>query len=369
VLVVGGTGPSGVSVVNGLIERGHLVTILHRGLHEVVFIADVEHIHADPHFKEPLEDALAGRQFDVTLCLYGRVRLVADVMRHRTDRFLSISGVFYDGWVDGQAFVRRDDGERWTVDYTHGHDPVTEDEPSEITGTFAARAVETEALVLGAHEQGGFAGTVLRFPQMYGPRQPAPLEWCLVRRARDGRRRVIVPDGGLALHTRLYSENAARGVLAAVDNADSTASEVFNIGDDAPISIREWITTVGSLLGHDFDMVSMRLEDATPSYPYALYPWRAGHRVLSVDKAKRVLGFDPLPTDLGMARTIEWYLEHPLDASGEDERKLGDAFDYVVEDEMVAEVSASSARIRMLTGSMRYEHSYDHPDRPIAPPT
>lgn len=44
VLVVGGTGPSGVSVVNGLIERGHVVTILHRGVHEVDFLEPVEHL-------------------------------------------------------------------------------------------------------------------------------------------------------------------------------------------------------------------------------------------------------------------------------------------------------------------------------------
>ena len=34
ILVIGGTGPSGPLIVNGLVERGHSVTILHTGRHE-----------------------------------------------------------------------------------------------------------------------------------------------------------------------------------------------------------------------------------------------------------------------------------------------------------------------------------------------
>ena len=41
VLVVGGTGPSGPHVVQGLLERGHDVTILHRGVHEPAGLPDV----------------------------------------------------------------------------------------------------------------------------------------------------------------------------------------------------------------------------------------------------------------------------------------------------------------------------------------
>ena len=37
-LVIGGTGPTGPFVVNGLLERGHDVTICHTGNHEVAEI-------------------------------------------------------------------------------------------------------------------------------------------------------------------------------------------------------------------------------------------------------------------------------------------------------------------------------------------
>ena len=48
-LVVGGTGPTGPYVVNGLVNRGFQVTILHTGRHESEIIGpEVEHIHSDP---------------------------------------------------------------------------------------------------------------------------------------------------------------------------------------------------------------------------------------------------------------------------------------------------------------------------------
>ena len=56
-LVVGGTGPTGPFVVNGLRDRGYDVAILHTGNHEVETIPpEVEHIHTDPFD----EDATAG---------------------------------------------------------------------------------------------------------------------------------------------------------------------------------------------------------------------------------------------------------------------------------------------------------------------
>ena len=50
ILVVGGTGPTGLPIVQGLVEHGHDVTILHRGLHEHPQTPpQVTHLHADPY--------------------------------------------------------------------------------------------------------------------------------------------------------------------------------------------------------------------------------------------------------------------------------------------------------------------------------
>ena len=91
-LVIGGTGPSGPYIVNGLLARGHEVTILHGGQHEVEFDQEIEHIHTDPHFAETLAPALEGRSFDIVLATYGRMRIIAELMKGKTGRFIGAGG-------------------------------------------------------------------------------------------------------------------------------------------------------------------------------------------------------------------------------------------------------------------------------------
>lgn len=56
-LIVGGTGPSGPFLANGLIERGYQVTIFHRGTHEIPeIVPEVAHIHGDPHFRKTIRE-------------------------------------------------------------------------------------------------------------------------------------------------------------------------------------------------------------------------------------------------------------------------------------------------------------------------
>jgi nucleoside-diphosphate-sugar epimerase len=66
-LVVGGTGPTGPHVVRCLLERGHDVTIFHRGAHEPPDLPGVEHVHGDPHFPESISAALGSRAFDLVV--------------------------------------------------------------------------------------------------------------------------------------------------------------------------------------------------------------------------------------------------------------------------------------------------------------
>jgi len=93
-LVVGGTGPTGPFLVNGLLQRGYEVSILHRGTHEIPEIPpEVEHLHADPHFRETLDQALAGRTFDLVIATYGRLRFVAEALVGKTPGLLGLAGL------------------------------------------------------------------------------------------------------------------------------------------------------------------------------------------------------------------------------------------------------------------------------------
>jgi len=104
-LIVGGTGPSGPFLANGLLERGYQVTIFHRGTHEIPeIVPEVTHIHGDPHFRETIEAALGDRTFDVVIATYGRIRFVAEALSGKTPCFIAIGGVpSYRGLADPSA--------------------------------------------------------------------------------------------------------------------------------------------------------------------------------------------------------------------------------------------------------------------------
>jgi nucleoside-diphosphate-sugar epimerase len=223
VLVVGGTGPTGPHVVQGLLARGHDVSIFHRGVHESPQLAEVEpveHIHGDPHFRPSIDDAVGSRSFDIVVAMYGRVKLLAAAFARRCQQFVSIGGVpVYRGFFPSVGTPGL------PIPVTELH-PVVEDESDDPARRFSRLLAETEEVVFARHP----GATVFRFPMIYGPYNARPIEWSVVRRVRDGRRHMILPDGGFQIHSRCAARNAAAFVLAAIDRPDAAAGQVYNCG-------------------------------------------------------------------------------------------------------------------------------------------
>ena len=324
-LVVGGTGPTGMPIVRGLVERGYAVTILHRGLHERDDTpATVEHVHCDPYDDASLAEGLGTATFDVTLAMYGRLRSVARILAGRTGHFVSVGGVpAYRGWMNP-----------WLHDPAGVPVPVAEDaetvaEPGEDEKGF--RIARTEEAVFEHHPHAAH----FRYPYVYGPWQLAPREWCIVRRVLDGRERIVVADDGLTLHHHGFTENLAHAVLLAVAAPDAAAGLVFNIGDEEVLSVRQVVELVAAALGHRFEIVSMPYDLAIPARPLLAQPLPT-HRVLDLSRVRSVLGYrDVVPAREAIGHTARWLAEHPHAPGEVEEQVLTDPFDYAAEDRLV----------------------------------
>jgi len=357
-LVIGGTGPTGPHIVDGLLARGHDVTIFHRGTHEPAALADVEHIHGDPHFRESIDEALGTRDFDIVLAMYGRIRHVAPALSGRCERFITIGGVpVYRGYFP------RAGSPGLPVPVTEEH-PVVRDAGDDAALQFSRRLTEAEDLAFAAHP----GATILRFPMIYGPNNARPHEWSVVRRVRDRRPRMIVPDGGLQIHTRCAARNAAAFVLAAADHPAAAAGQVYNCGDPALWSLRQWIETIAGLLGAELELVAIpgdiAVEAATTLLPLA--GTTAPHCILSTAKAERELGYRPVIDPLrALEEVLEWYQAHPgLDHDASP--SLTDRFDYASEDALIARYQASAGPVRDAVGQRTAPpvHSMPHPKVP-----
>jgi len=328
-LVVGGTGPTGPFIVNGLRARGYRVSVFHRGTHEVPEIPeDVEHIHGDPHFRETIDEAIGSRTFDLVVATYGRLRHIAEAMVGRTDRFIAVGG-----FASYRGFIQPTDLKPAGLPI-----PVSEEATlvaSEDEQRFSWMMVSAEKAVMEAHPE----AALFRYPYVYGPHQIVPREWCVIRRILDGRRQIIVPDAGLALVTHGYAENLAHAVLLAVDHPEASSGQIYNCGDDRQLTLAQIVEVIARTLGQEIELVSMPRQLALPARPLALVGYH--HTLLDLTKIRAQLGYrDVVPAAEALARTARWYVEHPPERGGEIEERLGDPFDYPAEDELISRYQA-----------------------------
>ena len=351
-LVVGGTGPTGPFIVNGLRERGYTVTIFHRGTHEIPEIPDdVEHIHGDPHFAETIDAALAGRTFDLVIATYGRVRLLAAALAGRIGRFIGIGGyAAYRGWVDPHA-----------LDPPGMSSPVPEDAPvvaSEAEQRFAWLIAQTEQVVLEHHP----TATVFRYPYVYGAYQIRPREWSVIRRLLDGRREIILPHYGLSLSTHGWAGNLGHAVLLAVDKPDVSAGRIYNCGDLEQLTLGQIVEVIASSLDRKVEVIPVPYEVAGTLKAMVLSP--LGHQLLDLTRIRTELGYrDVLDVRTALAQTVRWYVDHPPAAGGDIERALGDPFDYAAEDRLIAAYRQGLALMQAASESTSEIawHPYAHP--------
>jgi nucleoside-diphosphate-sugar epimerase len=361
-LVIGGTGPTGPAVVEGLAERGYQVTILHAGLHEVEFaVPGIRHIHEDPHFQETIERGIGRDQFDLVVAQYGRLRVIADVFAGRTGRLIAIggaTGIFAGpedsrwGEIGRPALFPEDVG---IYETTAGPDGSRK---------IGLRMVQAMDNLFSRHAAGDYSATYVMYPVNYGARNPGPYDWSIVRRILDGRSQYIIADGGLKLESRVYSENAAQAVLLTVDSPDIAAGKRYSVADLFTYTMRQRIEFIAAHLGHELRLVDMPYDLAWPCHPY----WRRTreHRLCTSNLIRAELGYaEATPPDEGMSRTIDWLVANRPSAGGEAEQQIGDPFDYESEDAIIGAWEHSGATSVAVESRLPSAgHQYRHPKAP-----
>jgi nucleoside-diphosphate-sugar epimerase len=326
-LVIGGTGPTGPFIVDGLLARDYQVTIYHRGTHEIEFSGHVEHIHGDPFSRDDLQRDLTAPRFDIVVSNYGRLRYIAQVLAGRTPRFIGITSP--GGYLGFRDDVHNPDG--LAV-------PISEDatliEDRNIDN-FGFLIADTERQLMAAHQRGDFQVTILRYPRVYGPRQLIPDMWPIVKRALDRRPHIVVPGDGLRIRALGFAENMAHTVLLAVDKPQS-AGQIYNVGDERYLTLKERVSLIAKFIGHRWKVVEAQHPWAEAiAYSYAGPTY---HTMLDTSKIRAELGYrDVVPAEEGLRRTVAWLVENHSTVITERAAKvLGDTYDYAFEDRFIA---------------------------------
>ena len=379
-LVIGGTGPTGPLVVEELISLGFEPTILHRGTHEIEALRDdLEHIHADPHFAEAMDDALAGRSFEVAVASYGRLRLTAQALIGKCEHFIGISGVAaYPGYfttTDHSVTSRLLRPE--AMNYATETDAPSSDHRvrAELSRCcpshgFTAKILDAESAVLANAAENHYTATILRYPMLYGPRNLTPWEWHVVRRVLSNRNQILLPEGGHQVHSRLSAWKAASVVGQVLSYRDQIEDGVYNCSDVNLYSLRQWVERIGAMMGTELEVHSVPFPIAGPARH--MLPYRGAtstHAVVSTEKIRNSLSATAQDDDdVWLERTIEWVCSTWERNSPQWERNIGD---YNPNDDdhylaLIGELNNRHSPVGILTEPAQTMpmHPYPHPSTP-----
>ena len=358
-LVVGGTGPTGPYLVNGLIARGYEVAMMHRGTHELdENPPEVEHIHTDPHFRETIDPFLEGRKFDIVIATYGRIRVIAEALIGITPRLITIGGPpSYRGMFNPQD------------NFPPGMPIPTPENAQRIESSeeasFGWLIRQTEDTVLGYHAAGHYNASLFRYPMVYGPNSIGSMEWLIMKRVQDKRRQIALPDFGLSVVSRGYAENMAHAVLLAVDNPKASAGKIYNCADDQAITVAHWVQMIARAMDWEFEICGIPDAYAHTSRDFLPLDTSTNHQLMDLYNIKNDLGYrDIVPVQKAIPLTVEWMLKHRPDNEGRFTHKA-DPLNYALEDQLLAIYNEAVEKMAKLPFRRKeVHHPYPHPKTP-----
>ena len=306
ILVTGGAGFIGSNVVDRFLELGHDVAVfddLSTGFREFVHakarlfegdLADaaavdravaefrpdlVSHHAAQIDVRKSVSDPV----WDARVNILGTIGLLQACTRHGVRKVIysSTGGALYG---EGKQL------------------PATEDHAVNPESPYGASKHTVEHYLFLWKVLHGLDYTVLRYPNVYGPRQnphgEAGVNAIFIGLMLEGKRPRIFGDGN-AVRDYLFVSDVVEANVRALEQA---SGEIMNLGTGIGTSVNDIVRELKVIL--DFR------EDAIHE------PARAGEiqRIyLDASRAKRILGWTPSVTFAeGLRRTVEWTRHNPL---------------------------------------------------------
>ena len=296
IFVAGASGAIGRPLVSALTAVGHEVTGMTRSASraEAIRAAGADAAVCDVFDPAALAEAVTAARPEVVV--HELTALPAELEIRRKDVYEANNRVRREG-TRNLVLAARAAGARRLVTQSvcflyapvgeivrvEGDQTLDSDAPSGF-GSAVAAALDLERQVLGAE---GMEGLVLRYGFFYGPGTHYAPDGYQANRVRR-RRFPIIGDGG-GVFSFVHVDDAAEATLAACERG---APGIYNVCDDDPARLREWLPAYASAVG-------AKPPRRIPRWIARLGAGKAATEMLtslrgaSNEKAKRELGWQP----------------------------------------------------------------------------
>jgi len=303
IMVTGGAGFIGSHVVDALVREGHAVVVVddlsmgrrdhvhpaarfhqvdirRRDAMEKVFRAERPEVINHHAAQGNLRRSMTEPSFDASVNILGSLVLIELSLAYRIKGFVYVSS---GGAVYGEP-------QRL---------PVDEDHPIRPMSAYGVSKYSVEQYLDMFRSEQGLDYTILRYANVYGPRQDPRGEAGVVaifsRQMLAGERPTIFGDG-TKTRDYVYVDDIVRANLLATAQKRAVG-RVYNLGLGSEVSDRQIFELVRSSVGVTMEPILT-----------AKRPGEIDRICLDPSRAKAELGWEPsIPLEEGVGRTVEFY--------------------------------------------------------------
>jgi len=332
ILIIGGTGFIGPPLVTKLHQRGHNLCLFHRGRTTIELPSGVQQILGDRRqlidyasdlrrvSPEMVIDMLPISEADIETLVNvfgGTIRRLIAISSQDVYRAYGIMNQLEQGPL--QTLPINEESELRTILYPYRGLNIGLDNYEKIL-------VEKRAL-----SAPDIAGTVLRLPMVYGPRDYQHRLFPYIKRMLDKRPFILLGSGFAEWRwSHGYVENVADAIAWAVDN-EASCGQIYNVAEPFFLTRQEWILAIA----HHLDWQGQIVVRPEKDLPAGLQENIRTAQDLIVDttKIRDELGYsEAVSLEEALARTIAWERQFPppkIDHT---------LFDYTTEDAFIKDI-------------------------------
>ncbi len=301
ILITGGAGFIGSHIAETLIENHHNVTILDNlSTGNKKFIPEGAEFINDDIRSSSIESLFRSRHFDAVYHEAAQLLVPVSIADPKFDADENIMGMLNILEAARKNGVRKIIFSSSAAVYGDNPNlPLTETEPPEPASPYGLTKWMTENYLKLYHRLYGLNYTILRYSNVYGPRQGSSGEGGVIyhfAKALAKGEPVTIYGDGKATRDFIFVRDVAAANLEALDKADN---RIMNISSNSEISI------------HDLALRMIRISGKT--VPVIYKPARAGdilHSRLSNEEAEKRMKWTPRTSvDIGL-ESVNRYFEN-----------------------------------------------------------